>query len=411
MEEKELDVFFEEFLSKKSIFKEKKILQSNYTPDSIFHRESQINQIARILAPALKKEKTSNIFIYGKTGTGKTLCVKYIASKLQKLSQQKSIPLKLLYVNCKLKKVADTEYRLIAHLAKEFGKSLPPTGLPTDEVYTVFYDILEKEDKMIIIILDEIDELVKKIGDEILYNLTRINSEIKNSQISLIGISNNLLFTENLDPRIKSSLSEEEILFQPYNANQIKDVLAQRAKDSFSEGVLEEGVLDKCAALAAREHGDARRAIELLRVAGELAERESEESVKIVHLDKADEKIEQDKVVDIIDSQPKQHQIVLYAILLLNAAKEKENTNQLFTGEVYNIYQDLCTRIKLRPLTQRRVGDILTEFDMQGILNIKVISKGRYGRTREIGLNLSSVLAIQIQQSIQKELNFSSERS
>jgi len=115
-----------------------------------------------------------------------------------------------------------------------------------------------------------------------LYNLTRLNSELSQSQISIVGISNNLTFLDELDPRVRSSLSEEEIVFPPYNAVQLQEILRKRAKEVFREGVIrDEDVITKCAAFAAREHGDARRALDLLRVSGELAERENSPKVKL----------------------------------------------------------------------------------------------------------------------------------
>jgi len=282
-----------------------------------------------------------------------------------------------------LNKVADTEYRLLVKLSKEFGKEIPPTGLPTDEVYKIFFNIIDDKEKLIIILLDEIDQLVKKAGDEILYTFTRINSELKKSQISVIGISNDLTFVDRLDPRIKSSLSEEEIVFPPYNALQLQDILKKRTEIAFKKNILEEGLIEKCAAYAAREHGDARRALELIRVAGEIAERKGLEKVEIKNLDEAEDKIERDRVMDIVITQPKQHQATLYSIISVYS-----NNNIISTGEVYEVYKSVCNKTGLRPLTQRRVSDIIGEFDMLGIINVKVISKGRYGRTREISLAL-----------------------
>ena len=379
---KNLEGFFETYLEKKSLFKNKAALQSHYTPENIPHRDHQVQSMAKILAPALRNEKPSNIFLYGKTGTGKTLTAKYVTQQMKVMSQQRNLPLKIIYLNCKLKKIADTEYRLIAQIAREFGKAIPPTGLPTDEVYNIFCKAIEDTPQQIIIILDEIDQLVKKAGDEILYNITRLNADLKKSQISIVGISNDLLFTDQLDPRVKSSLSEEELIFPPYNALQIQQILKERTHEAFNENVLKEGVIEKCAALAAREHGDARRALELLRVAGELAERQDKSCVELKDLDRADEKIEIDRVLDVVKTQPKQFQAVLYIVLSL----AKQSKNPIFTGEVYDLYRSLCGNIGLVPLTQRRVSDIIAEYDMLGIINAKVISKGRYGRTREICL-------------------------
>jgi cell division control protein 6 len=304
--------------------------------------------------------------------TGKTLIIQHVGNKmLEKIKELGEDNLKFLYVNCKLRKVADTEYRIVAELISELGGNVPATGLPTDEVYSRFVEIVDKEKQIILIVLDEIDQAVKKIGDSFLYTLTRLNTELKNAQIVLIGISNSLTFMDNLDPRVRSSLGEEEIVFPPYNALQLQDILKERASQAFNEGVLEEGVIAKCAAFAAREHGDARRALDLLRVAGELAERNGDKKIKLKHIDEANEKIERDKMLDIIASEPKQFQLVLYSIMSL----EKEEV--ISTGDVYNSYHELCGKTKNEVLTQRRVSDILAEFDMLGIINARVISKGR----------------------------------
>lgn len=404
MVKKELLGFFEEFLTKDSLFQEKKALQAAYTPENIIHRDKEIQILANTLAPCLRLEKPSNIFLYGKTGTGKTLSVKYTTSQIIDIALQRDIPLKVIYINCKLNKVADTEYRLLARLAEEFGREIPSTGLPTDEVYKIFFSTIDLKKQLIIIILDEIDQLVKKTGDEIIYNLTRINTELKNAQVTLVGISNDLIFTENLDPRVKSSLSEEELIFPPYNALQLQQILRSRAGIAFKEGVVAEGVIEKCAAYAAREHGDARRALELLRVAGELAERVGLEKVEIAHIDQAEEKIERDRVVDIIKTQPKQQQSTLYSVVHLMQQQKDKNTS-IFTGDVYDVYKDICTKIGLRPLTQRRVSDIIAELDMLGILNAKVVSKGRFGRTREISLAVPQSLIPKIKTGLEQSLS------
>ena len=378
-----ITTFFENFLKDNHIFTNKKMLQSNYYPESIVHRDEFVKEIASILAPALKSDRPSNLFVYGKTGTGKTLITKHVTESMQEIARKNNVPLRVIYLNCKLKRIADTEYRLIAQLTREFGRIIPPTGLPTDQVYSIFYNVLDSDERIVLLILDEIDQLAKKGGDNILYNLTRINSELKNAQMSIIGISNDLVFVDHLDARVKSSLSEEEILFPPYNALQIQGILRERAKFSFKENALKPGVIEKCAAYAAREHGDARRAIELLRVAGELAERKRCQFVEIKHIDEAEDKIDKDRLNDITLNQPRQFQVVLYSILHLAMKRP-----QIITGEIYSIYEEVCRRIKLRPLTQRRVSDIVNELDMLGIIQSRVVSKGRYGRSRNIMLSI-----------------------
>ncbi|PIN90950.1 cell division control protein Cdc6 [Candidatus Pacearchaeota archaeon CG10_big_fil_rev_8_21_14_0_10_34_76] len=368
------------------IFRDKSVLQINHTPGSIPHRDEQIEAVASILAPSLRGDRVSNLFVYGKTGTGKTLCVQYVTNEISKrVKETGEDVLKVIYVNCKLKKVADTEYRILAEIINRLGGSVPATGLPTDSVYNKFIELIDGKKQVILIVLDEIDQAVKKISDSFLYTLTRLNSELKNAQISIVGISNSLTFMDELDPRVRSSLGEEELVFPPYNALQLQEILKKRASEAFNEGILSEGVIAKCAAFAAREHGDARRALDLLRVAGELAERSGIKKLDVVRIDEANSKIEKDKMLDIIESEPKQFQLVLFAIMSLS---QDEKMNKIFTGDIYNKYEEICRKTKNEALTQRRVSDIVAEFDMLGLINAKVVSKGRQGRTREIKLML-----------------------
>jgi cell division control protein 6 len=399
MIKKSLTEFFEDFLYKESLFVDRGVLLPSYTPGTIYYRDNEINKIASILAPALKQEKPSNLFVYGNTGTGKTLTVKNVINNMGELAKGKNIPLKIIYINCKLKRVADTEYRLIAKLASFFGKTIPPTGLPTDEVYKVFYAAVEKEKCVVLVVLDEMDQLIKKAGDNILYNLTRINEELQNSQVSLVGISNDTMFIENIDIRVKSSLSEEEVLFSPYNAVEIQNILRERSLKAFKENIIEQGVIEKCAAYVARENGDARKAIGLLRVSGEIAERAKSGTVTTDHIDEAEERLEKEKIFDIIKTQPKQFQAVLFSIFSV-----KDKNLLAYTGEIYGFYEKLCFKIGLRPLTQRRISDIIREFELMGIINTKTISKGRYGRTREITLVVSSSVLPLTKKILEEEL-------
>ncbi len=380
---------FSDYVEKPSLFSNKKSLTAAFIPSKIPHRDSEITQLTAVLAPALRGYHINNIFIYGTCGTGKTICSRFVISQLEDIARKNKSKIKTVYINCKMKKVADTEYRLFAQLLKELGETVPDTGLPTDVLYRKFFEQVDKDKQIMIIVLDEIDALFKKVGDDFLYNLTRINTELKNSSLAIIGITNDLSFRDKLDIRVKSSLSEEEMLFKPYNALQLRNILEERVNNGFIAGVVDEAVLNKCAALAAQEHGDARRALDLLRVAGEIAERLGETSITEEHVDIAEEKIDMDRVTETVKTQPKQSQAVLYSILKLNTelkAKEKWVDNRLLTGDIYSLYKQICVNNNLKQLTQRRVSDLISELDMLSIITTKVISKGRYGRTRDISL-------------------------
>jgi len=400
----ELDSIFDSAVNN-SLFTNKSVLQVRYTPESIPHRDEQIKSIAGILASSLRGERPSNLFIYGKTGTGKTLSVQYVQGELSRKSEELGVDVRFEYLNCKLRKVSDTEYRILAALIQQLGGSVPATGLPTDKVWSKFIELVDSKKQLIVFIFDEIDQAVKKINDNFLYSLTRLNQELENAQISLIGISNDVTFLENIDPRVRSSLGEEEFVFPPYNAIQLRDILNERCSCAFKEGVISDGVIEKCAAYAAREHGDARRALDLLRIAGEISERDSKDFIDEDYIDLANRKIERDKILDIVESEPKQFQLVLYSIMqLTKRLGGKREIEKFFTGDVYNHYQDLCIRTKTDTLTQRRISDILAEIDMLGLINAKVISKGRHGRTREIRLSIPQNLFDKIEEILEDSL-------
>lgn len=376
-----MDNLFEDLIGDGGIFANKEVLRPTYVPENLPHRKEQIQELADILSAALKGETPSNILIYGKTGTGKTSTVKYVSNELEQMARKRGSNCSLLYINSE---VFDTQYRLFAYLARVFNRRVPMIGWPTDMVYSEFKNGIDTEKRCVIVILDEVDKLVSK-GDEALYILTRINGELTNARISLIGISNDLTFTDLLDPRVKSSLGEEEIIFLPYNAEQLTDILEERAAIAFYDGVLEKGVIPLCAALAASEHGDARRALDLLRLSGEIAERSKSEMVREEHVRSACQKLELNKVVEVVRTLPLQSKIVLSSVLQLS--KEK-NKRRFSSGEVYTMYRRLCNHLGVEALTQRRVTDFISELDILGLVNAVIVSKGRYGRTKEIALSV-----------------------
>jgi len=356
-------------------------LSHDFLPSQLPHREEEILKLGSILAPSLRRMKCSNAFIYGKTGTGKTAVSKYVLSRLSRKSEEVGGWIKTCYVNCR---VAGTEYRVTASLCSFLGLNVPFTGLSTAEVLDRFISQIKKAKAYLIIVLDEIDVLVKGYGDRLLYELTRINENLEAGRVTILGVSNDLHFKEFLDPRVLSSLSEEEVVFKPYTAGQLKDILLQRAKLAFKPGALTDSALNLCAALAASEHGDARRALDLLRVAGELAERENAERVEDYHVREAQKRIEHDRILEALSSLPLHSKAILYVLY----TAEKVGEKGLTTGVLYERYLSACGRLGVEGLTSRRVGGLLSELDMLGVVDAQVVSLGRHGRTKRIRMKV-----------------------
>jgi len=231
----QLDDIFDKFLQGPKIFTNREVLRPDYVPDHLPHREDQIQQIAKILAPVLDEERGSNIFIYGKTGTGKTAVVKYVLNRLIRRSHEIGALVENCYVNCRL---VGTVYRVLISLGESIDIKIPFTGLATSEVFKRFEDALDLNGVLLIVVLDEIDALVKVYGDNLIYELTRVNETLTKGKVSLICISNDLLFKDLLDPRVLSSLGEEEVVFRPYTALELKDILARSSRISFNSGAV-----------------------------------------------------------------------------------------------------------------------------------------------------------------------------
>lgn len=378
-----LDCVFDSFLKETRVFQNREVLRHDYIPETLPHREEQVRFLGEIVAPILKGERCSNIFVYGKTGTGKTAVMKRVLNKLSEKAAELDLPVQVCYVNCRM---AGTEYRVFSRLCDTVDVRVPFTGLALGEVFDRFKRGLDLRKHMFIAVLDEVDALVKLKGDILLYELTRINEALKRSKATLVGISNDLRFKEFLDPRVLSSLSEEEMVFKPYNAAELQDILLDRAKLAFYEKVVSDGAISLCSALAAAEHGDARRALDLLRVAGELAEREGASTLKEHHIRLAEKRIEHDRIAEALRNLPFHSKVVLCSVYLLCKSQSQQVS---VTGNIYEVYNELCGHIGMVPLTQRRVSGLINELDAIGLLNTQIVNMGRYGRTKKIRLGIT----------------------
>ena len=368
----------------KSIIKNRNILHFTYIPEIILHRKSEQEQVTQSLLPILKKSRPSNLLVYGKPGTGKTLVVKKVLSKIQERVEKSNFPIKLVYSNSKEE---TTLYGLLVSLGRQLDlkeKELPTTGLAISEVFKRLLNKIDEGKLNAIFVIDEIDylaQLVAKTGKDILYQLTRANERLNQGSLTLVGISNDLTFKEKLDPRVISSLGEEEIVFTNYNVEQIKKILEERINESFVENSVEESALNLIAALAGGEHGDARRAIDLLRVAGELAERQQSDKVTIEHVREASQKMEENKEEKSLKSFPLHEKLILIAIMKANGSS---------TGEIYSSYKNLCKIVGKDELTQRRITQMLSEIELSGLISGRLIHQGIHGRTKKYKLTISS---------------------
>ena len=372
---------FEKILGQDSLFIDRKAFDHAFEPSNLPHRDHEVEALVRNLVDALNGHIPSNMLLYGVPGSGKTVVTRFVLGQLLDKGVEMGQPVQTYEINCRN---VDTKYRVVQTIASQLARRgdtpVPFTGWPTDRVLETLIYRMDRAAGVHIIVLDEIDNLVSRAGDDLLYNLTSLNTVLGNARCCIIGISNDLHFTQQLDPRVSSRLSQEDLVFHPYGALEIQDILNERVETGLREDVLEGGVLELCAALAAQEHGDARRALDLLRISVQKAEQRAQARVDPKHVRLAQSQLEYDQVTPVLKSLPLHQKVVLFAIIL----NEENGLRNISTGEVYRTYADACMKIGVEPLTPRRISSLLNELDTLGLIMARNVSKGRGGRSKQV---------------------------
>jgi len=372
---------FEKILGQDSLFIDRKAFDHAFEPSNLPHRDHEVEALVRNLVDALNGHIPSNMLLYGVPGSGKTVVTRFVLGQLLDKGVEMGQPVQTYEINCRN---VDTKYRVVQTIASQLARRgdtpIPFTGWPTDRVLETLIYRMDRAAGVHIIVLDEIDNLVSRAGDDLLYNLTSLNTVLRNARCCIIGISNDLHFTQQLDPRVSSRLSQEDLVFHPYGALEIQDILNERVETGLREDVLEGGVLELCAALAAQEHGDARRALDLLRISVQKAEQRAQARVDPKHVRLAQSQLEYDQVTPVLKSLPLHQKVVLFAIIL----NEENGLRNISTGEVYRTYADACMKIGVEPLTPRRISSLLNELDTLGLIMARNVSKGRGGRSKQV---------------------------
>ncbi len=355
------------------------ILSSSYIPDFFPHRDIQIDYMVRSLSTIMKHGKASNLVLYGKSGTGKTSVTKYVTQMLREATNDGVI---VVYINCQ---IYDSPYSILVSMVNSIthgeSEKIPSMGWPLDKIYFEFLTRMREVNKYVLVVLDEVDKLIQKNGGDSLYVILRAADEEElGSKVSIIGITNYTSFVDNLDARVRSRLNQESIIFQPYNAPQLRDILIERLKGIVSNDAIDESAINLCAAIGAREHGDARKAIDLLRIAIEIAMREGRKKITESEVYLARNKFDTDVVKESVKSLPLHSKIMLLSVILTQKVAERP----VYTGEVFENYKRICEEISVQNLGLRRISELLSDLDDVGLIVTITKSLGRGGRTRFI---------------------------
>ncbi|MBS3063058.1 MAG: AAA family ATPase [Candidatus Diapherotrites archaeon] len=393
---------FEQLLARETVFRDRNYITPHYTPDKLLFREQQIQKMTEILAGLLNGKRADNLFIYGKVGTGKTASARHVLSHLLDFAGQKNAQVSGTYVNCRNH---NSKYRVLSKIVKDFYPEHNFMGYSAAFIYEKLLGFAG-EGRGIVLVLDEVDKV--KDVDELIYGLSRANDELRKGSLCILGISNNVMFKDDLDPRTKSSLCQQEMVFPAYNAEELKSILSERAKLAFNEGCVDEAAVSLAAAFAAQESGDARKAVMLLMRAGELADKKGLARVSEEEVRRAKRLVEEEIILNMVLTLPQQEQLVLYAIagLTLERPPLKTLTGEteegvLYSGEVYDTYVKIAKKFKETVVSSRWYRECISQLEMYGLILTTQSGKGVKGQTRFIKLGYD---AKKIKEAIEKGL-------
>jgi len=380
-----------QFERKQNLFSNKDALGESYQPDTIEERDDEIDEYMDALQPVIDGWEPNNIFLYGNTGVGKTAVTEYLLNQLETdVQAYDDISLTIITLNCK---TLTSSYQVAVALVNKLrphGGEISSTGYPQQTVFEKLFNELDSIGGTILIVLDEVDSIGKQ--DDLLYELprARANDKLTDTKVGVIGISNDFKFREHLDPRVQDTLCEREIQFPPYDATELESILESRTEVAVVEGGVESGVLRLCAALAARDSGSARQALDLIRLAGEIAENEDADRIEIKHVESAREKLEQQRVEQGMRELTVHGQLALLAVI----SKSAKGESPCRSKEVYREYLSLCDIADSDPLSQRSIHNHLSDLRMLGILSSNENRGGSRGNYYSYELDVPFASAI-----------------
>jgi len=348
-------------------------------------RDTEIQELSSHFAAILRGDHPCHLAIWGKTGTGKTLTLSYFLNLLSEMCLAKRIPLRHEHLDLSNPRPcfrALNDLACLLNASKRYQK-----GISLEEMMIRIESKLADYQGYLVLFVDEVDNVRRDKDNFMTFLVRRLPQKIP-AKLILVLVSNRLDWPDHLDPRVKSFLKLNELIFKPYDAVDLQHILRIRVEKALHPQAVEPGVIEKIAAMASRDHGDARRAVALLAKSAYLAEKAGTKITQQM-VDKAATELDQDRYLSLLRSAPSQLQAAMAAVI---GATQEIKGGAIGTGEAYDAYKAFSKQAGLRALTGRAFGDLISELDTYSLLRSRVLSRGRYGRTREIVLDLPQEL-------------------
>ncbi|TMT79121.1 AAA family ATPase [Haloterrigena sp. H1] len=355
--------------------------------ERIVGRDDQLESVVSFLKPTLQGNRPPNMLLYGPAGTGKSLIIGAVTQQIIELCKSKGERFGVVDINCQpINTLDQAVYELVQTVAKDVDVDIgvPETGVSTKRKYRRLYELINEYYDSVIFILDEIDLLVGRRANEepayskLLYQLSRAsNTNEIEGRVSVAALTNDPKFMEDIDGRAESSFNPRDIYFPDYDANQLREILENR-RDAFRQDALEDDVIPLVAAFAAQSHGDARKAIDLFRGAGDLADERGNEIVTEDHVRESQEEIDKDRSLKLVEGLTTQKKISLYATAAV-VCYSKQTGSSVPSPVGFKVYQWVTDELDADQMTRETYVKYVKELSTYGLISTSRKSRGRGG--------------------------------
>jgi len=355
--------------------------------ERIVGRDEQLESVVSFLKPTLQGNRPPNMLLYGPAGTGKSLIIGAVTQQIIELCQSKGERFGVVDINCQpINTLDQAVYDLVQTVAKDVGAEIgvPETGVSTKRKYRRLYKLINEHYDSVIFILDEIDLLVgRRANDEpayskLLYHLSRAsNTNEIEGRVSVAALTNDPKFMEDIDGRAESSFNPRDIYFPDYDATQLREILQNR-RDAFRQDALKDDVIPLVAAFAAQSHGDARKAIDLFRGAGDLADERDNSRVTEDHVRESQEEIDKDRSLKLVEGLTTQKKISLYATAAV-ACHSNRSRSSVPSPVGFKVYQWVTNELDADQMTRETYVKYVKELSTYGLISTSRKSRGRGG--------------------------------
>jgi cell division control protein 6 len=352
---------FERFTSA-GVFESPDTLRDVYTPDDLKHRDEEIDKLVFRLGPALENDRPGHVLLSGPNGSGKTEVSKYISRKFLQMPHEDQ-EVATLHVNCGS---AETEYAVVEQLINTVRREeAVGRGYSVNDLIKMACDEISQLGDTVLLTLDEVGQIPEM--NTFLYQISRQKQEgthLTDTGVGVIFTGNEFRFTQNFSGAVESSFDKSKVVFEPYSADELRDILSHRADQAFTDQGIEDAAVQLAAAFAAQNGGDARYGLQMLLEAGEHALEVGEAPVNEQHVRVGKRRRDEDRVGESLSTLTANAQLAVFSILSLKQQGKEDPIGSEIIEEYNRIGQNF-----LNTKSQNSIYTYLSDLDQLNFIN------------------------------------------